>query len=80
MLHLTGHGKEVPGEATRLGAEWENTICSGLSAADRDHLLDLLRRVAVSIGVAEGELPDHGTGQRPDPVPPGVPRGSGRDR
>jgi DNA-binding MarR family transcriptional regulator len=66
LLHLTGRGAEVLEQATTLGAKLEGTICSGLSAAERDTLLDLLARVAANMGVADGELPDHGTGQRPD--------------
>jgi DNA-binding MarR family transcriptional regulator len=69
LLHLTEQGAEVLAEAIRLGDQWEATICSGLSAADREQLISLLRRVANNIGVAERELPDHGTGQRPDALP-----------
>jgi DNA-binding MarR family transcriptional regulator len=65
LLYLTGHGKEVLGKAAGLSAEWENTICAGLSAAQRVQLQVLLRHVAVNVGVAEGELPDHGAGNRP---------------
>jgi DNA-binding MarR family transcriptional regulator len=68
LLHVTGRGAEVLQQATTLGAEWEWAICAGLSAAERDTLLDLLDRVATNIGIADGELPDHGTGQRPDPL------------
>jgi DNA-binding MarR family transcriptional regulator len=78
LLHLTRHGKEVLGKATRLGAEWERTICAGLSTAEREQLLSLLQRVAINIGVADGELPDQGTGQRPDPLTAGAPHASGR--
>ena len=66
LLHVTGKGAEILQQATALGAEWEWAICAGLSAAERDTLLELLGRVAANIGVADGELPDHGTGQRPD--------------
>jgi len=66
LLYLTGPGKKVLRKAAGLSAEWENTICAGLSAAERAQLLALLRRVAVNVGTAEGELPDHGTGNRPD--------------
>jgi DNA-binding MarR family transcriptional regulator len=65
-LHLTGQGAKVLEQATTLGAEWEGTICAGISAAERDTLLDLLARIAVNIGIADGELPDRGTGQRPE--------------
>jgi DNA-binding MarR family transcriptional regulator len=65
-LYLAGPGRKVLGEAAKLSAEWENTICAGLSAAERAQLLALLRRIAVNVGTAEGELPDQGTGNRPD--------------
>jgi hypothetical protein len=78
LLHLTRHGKEVLGKATRLGAEWDRTICAGLSTAEREQLLALLQRVAVNIGVADGELPDQETGQRPDPLTADAPHASGR--
>lgn len=69
-LHLTSRGAEVLDQATTLGAELEGTICAGLSAAERDTLLDLLARVAANMGVASAELPDHGTGQRPEALSP----------
>ena len=73
LPQLTGRGQEILDQAVRLGADWEKEICSGLSAAERDTLLALLRRVAVNIGVATGELPDRGTGQRPQSLTPGAP-------
>ena len=71
--HLTSRGEQVLGQAVRLGVEWEEKICAGLSPAERDSLLALLRRVAINIGVTTGELPDQGTGQRPQPLSPGGP-------
>lgn len=67
LLHLTNHGAQVLAAAAKVGAQWEQQICAGLSAAERRQLLALLNRVAVSIGVTETELPDHGTGARPQP-------------
>jgi DNA-binding MarR family transcriptional regulator len=66
LLHLTERGATALGEAIALGAQWEDTICAGLSAAEREDLLALLRRVAVNIGITDGELPDRGTGKRPE--------------
>jgi DNA-binding MarR family transcriptional regulator len=66
LLYLTGHGEEVLGKAAGLSAAWENTICAGLSAAEREQLKVLLRHVAVNVGITESELPDHGTGERPN--------------
>lgn len=68
LPHLTSRGAEILDQAVRLGAEWETKICTGLSPAERDSLLALLRRVAINIGVANEELPDRGTGQRPEPL------------
>jgi DNA-binding MarR family transcriptional regulator len=76
MLHVTDHGVEVLEQAIRLGAEWERTICSGLSADERDTLLRLLRRVAANIGVGDAELPDRGTGQRLEALPNATPAGA----
>jgi DNA-binding MarR family transcriptional regulator len=72
LPHLTGRGAQVLQQAVRLGAQWEEEICAGLSAADRDTLRALLQRVAANIGVASGELPDRGTGQRPEALSPGA--------
>jgi DNA-binding MarR family transcriptional regulator len=69
QLHLTESGGRVLDKAIQLGAEWEQQICAGLSRAERDELLGLLRRVAANIGVGQETLPDQGTGQRPQPVP-----------
>jgi DNA-binding MarR family transcriptional regulator len=61
-LHLTRRGRQVIDRATSLGAEWERQICAGLSDAERDQFLSLLRRVAANIGVGQDTLPDRGTG------------------
>jgi len=60
-----------PTGIAQLGAEWEQQICAGLSSAEREELLGLLRRAAANIGVGQETLPDRGTGQRPQPVPGG---------
>lgn len=70
LLQLTVRGEQVLDQAVRVGARWEQEICSGLSPAERDTLLALLRRVATTIGVATEELPDRGTGQRPQSLSP----------
>jgi DNA-binding MarR family transcriptional regulator len=68
QLYLTEPGAEVLNQATRLGEQWERQICAGLSDAERDQLLSLLRRVAANIGLGEDTLPDRGTGHRPEPL------------
>jgi DNA-binding MarR family transcriptional regulator len=73
LPQLTGRGEQILDQAVRLGTQWEEQICSGLSPAERDSLLALLRRVASNIGVATEELPDRGTGQRPQALSPEAP-------
>lgn len=73
LPHLTARGEQVLDQAGRLGAQWEKEICSGLSPAERDTLLGLLRRVAINVGIATDELPDRGSGQRPETLSPGAP-------
>lgn len=65
QLHLTRRGGQVLDRATRLGDQWEQQICTGLSGVERDQLVSLLRRVADNIGVGQEALPDRGTGLRP---------------
>lgn len=72
QLHLTRSGRQILDTATKLGAEWEQKICAGLSDTERTQLLDLLRRVAANLAVGEDTLPDRGTGQRPQPLPASV--------
>jgi DNA-binding MarR family transcriptional regulator len=69
-LHLTRRGGQVLDRATRLGEQWERQICAGLSGAERDQLLSLLRRIAANIGVGQDSLPDRGTGLSRQPPPP----------
>ena len=64
-LHLTRSGRQVLDQAVRLGDEWEQQIRTGLSGAELDQLLGLLRHVATNIGLGQDTLPDRGTGQRP---------------
>ncbi len=68
LLHVTGHGEEVLSEAIQLSSQWEEQICAGFSVAERDQLLALLQRVRANIGVGPAELPDRGTGRRPQPL------------
>jgi DNA-binding MarR family transcriptional regulator len=75
-LRLTPAGVQVLEEAIRLGDEWEQQICAGLSGAERDQLLRLLRKVAANVGIRQDTLPDRGTGQRPQPLAPGSPGAS----
>jgi DNA-binding MarR family transcriptional regulator len=72
LPHLTDRGGQILDQAVRVGADWEEKICSGLSGDERDTLLALLRRVAANIGVATDELPDRGTGQRPQSLAAGA--------
>jgi DNA-binding MarR family transcriptional regulator len=78
QLRLTRSGMQVLEKAIRLGDQWEQQICAGLSQAERDQLLGLLRRVAANVGIRQDSLPDRGTGQRPQPLAPGGAGPSGR--
>jgi DNA-binding MarR family transcriptional regulator len=69
QLHLTERGAQVLDRAMRLGAQWEQQICAGLSDTERDQLLGLLRMVAANLGLGEDTLPDRGSGHRPEPLP-----------
>ena len=70
QLHLTRRGGQVLDRATQLGDNWEHQICAGLSSAERDQLLGLLRRIAANIGVGQDTLPDRSAGLRPKRQPP----------
>jgi DNA-binding MarR family transcriptional regulator len=68
QLRLTQSGRQVLARAIRLGDQWEQQICAGLSSAERDQLLGLLRRVSANVGLGPDTLPDRGTGRRPQPL------------
>jgi len=66
LLQVTPRGKQVLDEAIRLGDQLELQYCAGLSGAERDQLLGLLRRVAANVGLGPDSLPDHGKGLLPE--------------
>ena len=53
-LHLTAEGSSVLARAFGLATEYERDLCAGLSAEEREQLLDLLQRVVQRLGLAPG--------------------------
>jgi DNA-binding MarR family transcriptional regulator len=53
-LHLTAAGHALLGRALARAVEYEQGLCAGLSAAERDQLLDLLQRVGAELDLAPG--------------------------
>jgi DNA-binding MarR family transcriptional regulator len=53
-LHLTAPGHELLARAFALAVGFEQGLCTGLSDAERDQLLDLLQRVADQLGLPTG--------------------------
>jgi DNA-binding MarR family transcriptional regulator len=53
-LYLTSSGAELLGEAFARASALEQEICAGMSAVERDQLLELLQRVGAALGVAPG--------------------------
>jgi DNA-binding MarR family transcriptional regulator len=53
-LYLTASGVELLGEAFARASALEREICAGMSAAEREQLLELLQRVGTALGVAPG--------------------------
>jgi len=63
-LHLTARGASVLTEAHAAAMDQEARICQGLEQGDREHLLALLHRISLNLGVASNALPDRGSGER----------------
>ena len=53
-LYLTSSGADLLGEAFARAIALEQEICAGMSAAEREQLLELLQRVGAALGVAPG--------------------------
>ena len=53
-LHLTRDGRKLLGRAFTLANGLERDICAQLSAAEREQLLELLRRVGAQLGLPAG--------------------------
>jgi DNA-binding MarR family transcriptional regulator len=58
-LYLTGKGRKLLARAFALATELEAHLCSGLSASEREDLLDALQRVGARLGVAPGTHAAH---------------------
>jgi DNA-binding MarR family transcriptional regulator len=53
-LYLTPAGQELLGRAFAVAVEHEQRLCSELSAAEREQLLELLGRVGAQVGIPRG--------------------------
>ena len=53
-LHLTASGVELLERACERAAALEGELCAGLSADEREQLLELLHRVGAQLGVPAG--------------------------
>lgn len=51
-LHLTAQGRQLLGHAMTAALGMERELCAGLSAAEREQLLDLLQRVGDQLGLS----------------------------
>jgi len=58
-LHLTRDGREVLESAFTLASGFEQSLCADLSAAEREQLIDMLRRVGHSLGISGGTHAAH---------------------
>lgn len=68
-LHLTDGGRALLAEAFALAVGLEKVLCAGLRREEQASLLDLLHRVAVNLGLADGAHPGLG-GHFPPPSRP----------
>jgi len=58
-LHLTPAGRDLLGRAFVVAADLERHLCGQLDAAEREQLLELLRRVGQQLGLALGPSSTH---------------------
>jgi DNA-binding MarR family transcriptional regulator len=58
-LHLTAAGRKLLGRAFVLASELESDLCAQLSDAEREQLLELLRRVGSQLGLPAGSHAAH---------------------
>ncbi|HEX4108576.1 MAG TPA: MarR family transcriptional regulator [Solirubrobacteraceae bacterium] len=54
-VYITPRGGETFGQAVQLAASFEQRVCAGLSAAEREELIDTLLGLSENLGFAEGE-------------------------
>jgi DNA-binding MarR family transcriptional regulator len=45
-IHLTPHGRQLMGKVAKIGMEHEAAVTAGLSAKEREQLIELLRKLA----------------------------------
>jgi DNA-binding MarR family transcriptional regulator len=53
-LHLTEAGRGLLAEAYAAAVDFERDLCAGLSAAERERLLELLGTVVATLGLRAG--------------------------
>jgi DNA-binding MarR family transcriptional regulator len=58
-LYLTGKGEQALSEIGRIAREHEQKLCASLNADERERLTELLNRISVEQGLAEGEHPGY---------------------
>ncbi|HEY5286654.1 MAG TPA: MarR family transcriptional regulator [Solirubrobacteraceae bacterium] len=58
-LYLTDDGRELLASAFALASEFERHLCSQLSLAEREVLLDAFRRIGAQLGVPPGTHAAH---------------------
>jgi DNA-binding MarR family transcriptional regulator len=58
-LHLTDEGREMLERALTLATGFEQHLCTELSAAERERLLELLHRVGLRLGLPPGTHAAH---------------------
>jgi DNA-binding MarR family transcriptional regulator len=65
-LHLTASGRDLLDRAFAAALAYERSLCDGLSPADRAHLLELLSRVGLRLGLKPGVHAAHTHGALSD--------------
>ena len=58
-LHLTEKGRGMLGEMGRIGREHTESLCASLTAAEREHLGELLQKIATEQGLSPGVHPGY---------------------
>jgi DNA-binding MarR family transcriptional regulator len=58
-LHLTEKGRETMAEIGRIGREHQDALCAALTQTERDHLGELLKKIADEQGLTPGVHPGY---------------------
>ena len=54
IISITKRGEQQPSKLDKLVNALQDELLAGLSARDREHLVDLLARLVASLGTASG--------------------------